>query len=132
MKAKNTLQENNIPYTDINLDTFPQCREDVKTRTGRSTVPQIFFNATHVGGNEDLVNLVSKEQGSCSLFVIYITTLTQVSGITRYVLYRSIHGVILQDGLAMLLYFIAHAVILHNNIICQWIERNKFLNLANF
>jgi glutaredoxin len=63
MKAKNTLQENNIPYTDINLDTFPQCREDVKTRTGRSTVPQIFFNATHVGGNDDLVNLVSKEQG---------------------------------------------------------------------
>ena len=63
MKAKNTLQENNIPYTDINLDTFPQCREDVKTRTGRSTVPQIFFNATHVGGNEDLVNL-TKDKAS--------------------------------------------------------------------
>lgn len=59
MRAKNTLQEHNIPYIDINLDNFPQCRDDVKTRTGRSTVPQIFFNATHVGGNDDLEKLVS-------------------------------------------------------------------------
>ncbi|XP_041359052.1 uncharacterized protein LOC121375589 [Gigantopelta aegis] len=58
MKSKNTLQKLNLPYTDINLEMFPQCREPLKERTGKRTVPQIFFNATHVGGNDDLQNLV--------------------------------------------------------------------------
>lgn len=61
MRAKHTLQEHNIPYIDINLDHFPQCRDEVKNRTGRNTVPQIFFNATHVGGNDDLQTLVSSD-----------------------------------------------------------------------
>lgn len=59
MKAKNTLQEKGIPYTDISLDKFPQCREELTSKTGKKTVPQIFFNATHVGGNDDLQALVS-------------------------------------------------------------------------
>lgn len=59
MKAKNTLQEKGIPYTDISLDKFPKCREELISKTGKKTVPQIFFNATHVGGNDDLQSLVS-------------------------------------------------------------------------
>ena len=59
MRAKNTLQEQGLPYADISLDAFPQEREYVKTRTGKTTVPQIFFNSVHVGGNDDLEKLVS-------------------------------------------------------------------------
>ena len=58
MRAKNILQDHFLPYHDIGLDKFPQCREYVKTRTGKSTVPQIFFNNIYVGGNEELQKLV--------------------------------------------------------------------------
>lgn len=59
MRAKNTLLDLGVPYTDISLDTYPQCREEVKRLTGgRQTVPQIFFNAKHIGGNDDLQTLV--------------------------------------------------------------------------
>ena len=60
MKAKNTLQEKSLPYTDIGLDKFPQCREKLKARTGKHTVPQIFFNGIYVGGNEDLQKAVGR------------------------------------------------------------------------
>ena len=58
MRAKNSLQDRGLPYTDVSLDSFPQCREDVKHRTGKNTVPQIFFNAVHVGGNDELQALM--------------------------------------------------------------------------
>ena len=60
MRAKNSLQEEGLPYTDISLDKFPQCRQGVKERTGKHTVPQIFFNDIHVGGNDDLKKVVRK------------------------------------------------------------------------
>lgn len=59
MRAKNTLHSQNLPYTDISLETFPQCRQEVLDRTGKKTVPQIFFNNVHVGGNDDLQKLVN-------------------------------------------------------------------------
>ncbi|KAK3611987.1 hypothetical protein CHS0354_011647 [Potamilus streckersoni] len=62
MRAKSTLQELGIPYIDVNLERFPQCREEVLRRTGRKTVPQIFFNATHIGGNDDLQNMVKDKE----------------------------------------------------------------------
>ncbi|KAJ8305746.1 hypothetical protein KUTeg_016291 [Tegillarca granosa] len=58
MRAKNTLQQLGIPYSDVSLDQYPHIREEVQQRTGRRTVPQVFFNATHVGGNDDLQALV--------------------------------------------------------------------------
>lgn len=62
MKAKNTLREKGIPYTDISLDKFPKCREELISKTGKKTVPQIFFNATHVGGNDDLQSLINDKE----------------------------------------------------------------------
>lgn len=58
MRAKNTLQELGVPYSDVGLDKFPQARQDLQRRAQKRTVPQIFFNAKHIGGNEDLQNLV--------------------------------------------------------------------------
>lgn len=59
MRAKNTLQEQGIPYIDVSLERFPHARHDLQMRTQKRTVPQIFFNARHIGGNDDLQNLVS-------------------------------------------------------------------------
>ncbi len=36
-------------------------REWLRDRTGKSSVPQIFFNERLVGGNEDLQKLVADE-----------------------------------------------------------------------
>ncbi|XP_074642109.1 uncharacterized protein LOC141899601 [Tubulanus polymorphus] len=60
--AKNTLQQFILPYTDISLDIFPQCRQYVLERTGKKTVPQIFFNAKYIGGNDDLQKLVKEKK----------------------------------------------------------------------
>lgn len=73
MKAKNTLQEKGIPYTDISLDKFPQCREELTSKTDKKSVPQIFFNATHVGGNDDLQALINDKERFDSLLDDVIT-----------------------------------------------------------
>jgi glutaredoxin 3 len=36
------------------VDVDPVRREEMMTRTGRRTVPQIFIGETHVGGFDDL------------------------------------------------------------------------------
>ena len=38
----------------ILIDVDPVRREEMMTRTGRRTVPQIFIGETHVGGFDDL------------------------------------------------------------------------------
>lgn len=46
--------------TNINKIRVDQSRTDFETmleRTGRKTVPQIFFGDQHIGGFDDLVNL---------------------------------------------------------------------------
>ena len=58
MRAKNSLQELGIPYTDVSLDKYPHARQELQIRTNKRTVPQIFFNARHIGGNEELQELV--------------------------------------------------------------------------
>jgi len=36
------------------VDRDPKLREEMMTRTGRRTVPQIYIDETHVGGFDDL------------------------------------------------------------------------------
>ena len=38
----------------IRVDLEPERRDEMMTRTGRRTVPQIFIGATHVGGFDEL------------------------------------------------------------------------------
>uniref|UniRef100_A0A914VZH9 DEP domain-containing protein n=1 Tax=Plectus sambesii TaxID=2011161 RepID=A0A914VZH9_9BILA len=60
MKAKNRLTELGIPYKEVSLDNFPQCREEMEARTnGKTSLPQIFFNEIHIGGVEELDELIS-------------------------------------------------------------------------
>lgn len=41
----------------IRIDLEPARRDEMVTRTGRRTVPQIFIGDTHVGGFDDLAAL---------------------------------------------------------------------------
>ena len=43
--------------TKIRVDTDPAKREEMMTRTGRRTVPQIYIGDRHVGGYDDLAAL---------------------------------------------------------------------------
>jgi glutaredoxin 3 len=38
----------------IRIDLAPERKDEMIARTGRRTVPQIFIDATHVGGFDDL------------------------------------------------------------------------------
>ncbi|XP_019945757.1 uncharacterized protein [Paralichthys olivaceus] len=61
VQAKATLGRLEVPVCDVDLGRHPELRAAVKELTGRSTVPQIFFNNVHVGGNDDLQKLAPEE-----------------------------------------------------------------------
>lgn len=60
IKAKGALEMRGIPYTDIDISKYPHRRQDMVSLSehGASTVPQIFFNEQHVGGAEDLLQVL--------------------------------------------------------------------------
>ena len=60
MRTKKSLKELNVPYTDVRLDLFPQIKDEVMERSGMRTVPQIYFNAKLIGGNDAFQTLVRK------------------------------------------------------------------------
>ncbi|KAJ8256159.1 hypothetical protein COCON_G00200230 [Conger conger] len=53
-QAKARLLELGLLLHEVDLNQHGALRPQVKQLTGRSTVPQIFFNNIHVGGNDDL------------------------------------------------------------------------------
>jgi glutaredoxin 3 len=57
-RAKELLREKNLPYEEIPVDGDPEARAEMVVRAnGRTTVPQIFFGGTHIGGCDDLYDL---------------------------------------------------------------------------
>ncbi|XP_062390649.1 uncharacterized protein zgc:152951 isoform X3 [Sardina pilchardus] len=61
LQAKSTLKELGLPVCDVDINLNAALRDEVKKLTGRSTVPQIFFNNVHVGGNDDLQKMAPEE-----------------------------------------------------------------------
>ncbi|XP_034550450.1 uncharacterized protein zgc:152951 isoform X1 [Notolabrus celidotus] len=61
VQAKATLGRLGVPVCDVDVGKHPELRSRVKELTGRSSVPQIFFNNIHVGGNDDLQKLAPEE-----------------------------------------------------------------------
>lgn len=56
--AKRLLQEKGASYTEIDLASNPEKRNEMIQRArGSSTVPQIFIEGDHIGGCDDLYNL---------------------------------------------------------------------------
>lgn len=61
-QAKAALQALNLPVCEVDVSHDSAVRAWLDKMTGSSTVPQIFFNNVHIGGNEILQNMVSKHQ----------------------------------------------------------------------
>ena len=59
IRTKGKLEDMGLPFLDINLDKFKGARQLMVEKTGRKTVPQIFFNDKHVGGWSNFNGLVS-------------------------------------------------------------------------
>jgi len=55
--AKTLLSNRQVNFTEIDVSTRPDLREEMIRRSGRRTVPQIFMGETHVGGYDDLAAL---------------------------------------------------------------------------
>ena len=55
--AKNFLKQRGQSWEEIRVDLDPAVRKEIVEKTGRTSVPQIFIGATHVGGFDDMVAL---------------------------------------------------------------------------
>lgn len=54
MRARALLKNKGVEYTEIDVDAQPRERATMRERAGRTSVPQIFIDDTHVGGFDDL------------------------------------------------------------------------------
>jgi glutaredoxin 3 len=57
MRAKALLEGKGVDFTEIKVDGKPQVRAEMASKAGRTSVPQIWIGATHVGGCDDLYAL---------------------------------------------------------------------------
>ena len=54
--AKRMLKQKNISFNEIRVDKKASLKQEMISKSGRFTVPQIFINEYHVGGYDDLVD----------------------------------------------------------------------------
>nr|WP_024966190.1 glutaredoxin 3 [Pantoea sp. IMH] len=55
------LKEKGVNYQQIAIDGDADKREEMIKRSGRTTVPQIFIDAQHIGGCDDLYALDGRQ-----------------------------------------------------------------------
>ncbi len=56
--AKRLLARNNLNYKEIDISSKDGLREEmIKKSNGKRTIPQIFFDETHIGGYQELREL---------------------------------------------------------------------------
>ena len=53
--AKNTLAGLGLEFEEIEVSRDARKEGEMRVRSGRNTVPQIFINDVHVGGSDDLI-----------------------------------------------------------------------------
>jgi glutaredoxin 3 len=66
-RAKALLNSKQLVFNEIDVDEDPKSRQEMTTRSGRRTVPQIFIGERHVGGCDDLIAL--EERGELDQLV---------------------------------------------------------------
>lgn len=54
MRAKALLDSKGVAYEELDVDGHPAVRQEMMSRSGRRTVPQVFIGEHHVGGSDDL------------------------------------------------------------------------------
>lgn len=55
--ARRLLDQKGWPYEALVVDGDMALRQEMQEKSGRTSVPQIFFGDTHVGGFDDLAEL---------------------------------------------------------------------------
>lgn len=60
--VRSFLRSKGLSFVEVNLDIFPQRKMELEERTGTSSVPQVFFNNTFVGGIDELNALEAKKE----------------------------------------------------------------------
>lgn len=53
-RARRLLKSKNVSFSEIDIESAAEKRAEMRTRSGRSSVPQIFIGDHHVGGSDDL------------------------------------------------------------------------------
>lgn len=56
-RARALLDKKGVDYELIDVDRDPKLRQQMRDRSGRHTVPQIFIGERHIGGYDDLAAL---------------------------------------------------------------------------
>jgi glutaredoxin 3 len=57
-RARNLLQKKGVSFSDIDVMTDDERRQEMIARAGgRYTVPQIFIDGQHIGGSDELAAL---------------------------------------------------------------------------
>jgi glutaredoxin 3 len=60
VRAKQVLRRHDVPFTEVDVTGDDEKRRWLLERTGRRTVPQIFFGEDGIGGCTDLEALVGR------------------------------------------------------------------------
>ena len=58
-RARRLLSAKGASFSEIDVESAPEKRAEMQSRSGRRTVPQIFIGERHVGGSDDLASLES-------------------------------------------------------------------------
>jgi glutaredoxin 3 len=53
-RARQLLKKKGVEFEEIDVDARAEARTEMTARSGRTSVPQIFIGAAHVGGCDDL------------------------------------------------------------------------------
>ena len=56
-RAKSLLEKKGAAYEEVDVMMDDTKRAEMRERTKRSTVPQIFINGQHIGGSDELAAL---------------------------------------------------------------------------
>lgn len=60
VRAKGLLNSKGVEVKEISIEGNDELREEMISKAGRMTVPQIFIDDFHVGGCDDLYELEAK------------------------------------------------------------------------
>jgi glutaredoxin 3 len=58
VRAKGLFDKLGVPYTEIDVSENVAIRQEMQDSSGgRTSVPQIFINGTHIGGSDELYSI---------------------------------------------------------------------------
>lgn len=57
IRAKQLLEHKGVTFNEIRVDGELELRREMAQKAGRTSVPQIWIGATHIGGCDDLYAL---------------------------------------------------------------------------